>query len=490
MKLGLNHPHRSLNPVNPRLNPPHVSQRHRQADRPMPAHVQVADIIEKDHARRTSRVRRLTQQRPHHRVRSPRFIANRRPVVVKFVPEQFQPFPHCPAAQWRPSANHQPCGFSPGMRIDHVNSLRHQYNIALSIRKYDAIVVGAGIVGAACARELKQAGLSVVVLEASNVIGGGATAAGMGHLAVMDDSDAQFALTSYSQRLWANLAPELPADAELLPCGSLWVAADDEEMAEVHRKNAFYTQRGIPVEVLDPHQLAAAEPSLRPSLAGGLRMPADSVCYPPCAARYLLSGIPVQLNHPVTNLADLDGGIIVLATGTAVTRFIPWAPVAPRKGHLLITDRYPGFLTHQLIELGYLKSAHAVATDSVAFNAQPRATGQILIGSSRQFGTEDPAIEQHMLSRMLARALEYMPGLADLQGLRTWTGFRAATPDKVPLIGLCPGYDNLYLATGHEGLGISTSLATGRLIADEVMGRTSEIPREWYAPGRDFPHHD
>ncbi|NDJ15278.1 MAG: FAD-binding oxidoreductase, partial [Acidobacteriia bacterium] len=137
------------------------------------------------------------------------------------------------------------------MRIDHVNSLRHQYNIALSIRKYDAIVVGAGIVGAACARELKQAGLSVVVLEASNVIGGGATAAGMGHLAVMDDSDAQFALTSYSQRLWANLAPELPADAELLPCGSLWVAADDEEMAEVHRKNAFYTQRGIPVEVLD-----------------------------------------------------------------------------------------------------------------------------------------------------------------------------------------------------------------------------------------------
>ena len=91
---------------------------------------------------------------------------------------------------------------------------------------------------------------------------------------------------------------------------------------------------------------------------------------------------------------------------------------------------------------------------------------------------------------MLARALEYMPGLAHLQGLRTWTGFRAATPDKVPLIGLCPGYDNLYLATGHEGLGISTSLATGRLIADEVMGRTSEIPREWYAPGREFPHHD
>src|ERR1700722_17686899 len=95
----------------------------------------------------------------------------------------------------------------------------------------DAIVVGAGIVGAACARELAGSGLRVTVCEAG-VVGGGATAAGMGHLAVMDDSEAQFALTGYSQSLWRDVAPELPKDAEYLPCGSLWIAADDEEMAE------------------------------------------------------------------------------------------------------------------------------------------------------------------------------------------------------------------------------------------------------------------
>ncbi len=161
----------------------------------------------------------------------------------------------------------------------------------------------------------------------------------------------------------------------------------------------------------------------------------------------------------------------------------------PRKGHLLITDRYPGFLRHQLIELGYLKSAHSQTADSVAFNAQPRLTSQILIGSSRQFGVEDARVERHMLRNMLKRAIEYMPALEDLSAIRTWTGFRAATPDKLPLIGRCPGFERVYLATGHEGLGISTSLATARLLTDEILGRPSQIPRDPYQPGRDFAPH-
>jgi glycine/D-amino acid oxidase-like deaminating enzyme len=156
----------------------------------------------------------------------------------------------------------------------------HQYNHAL-MPSFDAIVVGAGIVGAACARELARAGLSVAVCEETRAIGGGATAAGMGHLAVMDDSEAQFALTSFSQALWRELAPELPKDAEYLRCGSLWVAADEEEMCEVHRKFRFYSARGIPVEVLEGRELAEAEPNLRVGLAGGLLMAADCVCYPP-----------------------------------------------------------------------------------------------------------------------------------------------------------------------------------------------------------------
>jgi len=361
----------------------------------------------------------------------------------------------------------------------------------------DVAIAGGGIVGAACAAECSAAGLKVVVVE-PGPIGGGATAAGMGHIAVMDDSPAQMALTHYSQRLWAGLAPEWPADVEYLACGSIWVAAGPEEMEEVHRKKRLYASAGIRAEILDERALAEAEPNLRPGLAGGLRLPDDAVVYPPCAARFLLerarargaeirTGEAVEIASPGIRLRDgtwIEAGVSVNATGAWAPELTPGVPVRKRKGHLLITDRYPGFAHHQLIELGYLKSAHSVTADSVAFNVQPRRTGQLLIGSSRQFGAEDTAVDGDMLTRMLRRAVEYMPALARLDGIRAWTGFRAATPDKLPLIGPCPGRERLYLATGHEGLGITTSLATGRLLADLLLRRQSAIPVEPYLPGR------
>jgi glycine/D-amino acid oxidase-like deaminating enzyme len=232
---------------------------------------------------------------------------------------------------------------------------------------------------------------------------------------------------------------------------------------------------------------------------GGLLLPADSVCYPPCAARYLIESpaklsIDISLGTRVTNVSNsgvrtaegdqISAGLIILATGAEASILTPEIEVHPRKGHLAITDRYPGFLRHQLIELGYLKSAHSIKSDSVAFNVQPRITGQILLGSSRQSGSDDAKVDFSILSRMLKRALEYLPALERMTVIRTWTGFRAATPDKLPLIGRCPGFQNVYLATGHEGLGISTSLATARLLADLILDKPSAIEREPYSPDR------
>jgi len=361
---------------------------------------------------------------------------------------------------------------------------------------YDVAIAGGGIVGAACAAECAAAGLSVLVVE-PGPIGGGATAAGMGHIVVMDDSPAQIALTLYSRQLWIDLARELPADVEYLPCGTMWVAADEEELAECRRKKGVYDEIGVKAELIDSKQLAEAEPNLREGLAGGLFVNDDSVLYPPCAARFLLerSGADrilqraVKLSGDGVGLADgtaIASGITVNATGAWAPELTPGIEVRRRKGHLLITDRYPGFVRAVLIELGYLKSAHSTTADSVAFNAQPRKTGQVLIGSSRQFGAEDSAIEPAMLRRMLQRAEEYMPGLARLTAIRTWTGFRAATPDKLPLIGPCPGNERLMLATGHEGLGITTSLATGKLIAAQILKCPAAIAIEPYLPGREM----
>jgi len=362
----------------------------------------------------------------------------------------------------------------------------------------DAIIIGAGIVGAACAEALTRDRLRVMLIE-SSAVGGGATAAGMGHVVVMDDSEAQFTLTKYSRDLWNNSVSQLPSEVEFEARGTLWIAADEEEYGAVHQKEAFYKTRGVRAEALDSRALAEAEPNLRSGLAGALLIPDDSVVYAPCAAQWLVSqaqrrGASLKLGAHVTALSadgvtlndgtTISAGLTVCATGTWATTLFPALAMRPRKGHLAITDRYPGFVRHQLVELGYLKSAHGASNESVAFNVQPRSTGQVLIGSSRQYDQTHSSIDEPILRRMLQRALEYMPGLAPLSVIRAWTGFRAATEDKLPVVGPCPDRPGVYLATGHEGLGITTSLGTAQLLADLVMNRKPAIDAAAYSPSR------
>ena len=272
-------------------------------------------------------------------------------------------------------------------------------------------------------------------------------------------------------------------------------------MAEVRRKCAYYRERGVHAEILDSQALQQAEPHLRVPLAGGLLVDGDSVVYPPAAASYLLEravglGASLHIGKAVVTLANgsarladgtvLSAGVLINAAGKFSPKLTPGIQVKPRKGHLVITDRYPGIVRHQLVELGYLKSAHSLTSDSVAFNIQPRKTGQLLIGSSRQYDVEHDEVESAILSRMLRRAFEYLPAIASYSGIRIWTGFRPATRDKLPLIGSWPEDQTLYIATGHEGLGITTSLATGKLICAQILGQPPAIPAEPYLPSRQF----
>ena len=368
---------------------------------------------------------------------------------------------------------------------------------------FDAVIVGGGIVGAATAAACAQSGMRVALVE-RDVIGGGATAAGMGHIVVMDDSEAQFALTRYSQVLWSELAHSLPANAEYETPGTLWLAADDEETDEAERKLDYYRDRNVPARLLSARELAELEPNISPGLVCALLVPEDAVIYPPTTALYLahaaenlgvtllLGRKAIEMGHGRLLLDDgqeLAASCTINATGSWAPELSAEIPVKKRKGHLVITDRYPGYVRHQLVELGYLKSAHAVTSDSVAFNIQPRKTGQILLGSSRQYGEETSDVDQAMLSAMLQRAAVYMPSIGSLNAVRVWTGFRAATPDKLPLIGPTLNDDTVWLATGHEGLGITTSLATGALLAAALTGRQASIPLDPYLPSR-FKQHN
>ncbi|MFM0166833.1 Glycine/D-amino acid oxidase [Burkholderia sp. GAS332] len=368
----------------------------------------------------------------------------------------------------------------------------------------DVVVIGAGIVGAACAYELASHGLDVLVVERAGV-GGGVTAAGMGHLVVMDDSPAEFVLSAHSRALWHALAPRLDARHAFVRSGTLWVATDDEELALAQSRQRALQQQGIDCATLDAQQVREAEPALRHGLCGGMIVPDDAVVYAPAVAAWLLAQpvagrIVQRLDTEVTGieqqsvrLADggrIAAGAVLLANGLQAATLMPALPLQAKKGHLLITDRYPGTIRHQILELGYIKSAHNQSGTSVAFNVQPRPTGQLLIGSSRQFDSIDPKVEPVILARMLQRAVDYLPALAGLNAIRAWTGFRPASSDGLPLIGPAASFAGdamhpaTWLAVGHEGLGVTTALGTAKLIAAQMLGLPAPFDARPYLPAR------
>jgi len=355
------------------------------------------------------------------------------------------------------------------------------------------------MLGAACAREYLRQGLSVAVIE-RGVLGAGATAAAMGHLLCVDGEGAadqhEYQLSHRSMQLWQAWLAESHDHVEAAEhhrCGTLWIAADEEEMAAAARKQAWWQAQGHAAELLDAKALARAEPLLRMGLHGALRVPDDARVYPPrVVARWLAGAQSIQgevtgIDAQGLTLADgrrFWGALTVLCGGLSSQRFLPPGCLVPKKGQLAITQRQPEAVRHQLVELGYLKNAHRTDADTVSFNLQPRPDGQLLIGSSRQLGRNDTELDLAMLSRMLDHACGFVPSLKGMSLLRCWSGIRPASADGQPLIGAHPDLPRVWTACGHEGLGITTSLASAELLAQLSLGQPPLLNPSPYAPHR------
>ena len=364
--------------------------------------------------------------------------------------------------------------------------------------RWDAVIIGAGIVGAACARALAREGaMRVLVLDAGRA-GEGTTSKGMGHLVTLDGSDAQLALTSYSVALWRELGHALSASTEYDPCGTIWVAEDADQLDALREKQRAYDAHDVRCEMLSPTRLREAEPNLRHDLAGGLLVPGDGVLLPPFATQWLLAqavinGTEVREGWRVDSIdgntvrcgdTTIEAAVIVNAAGVHSPVLTPGLRVMPRKGHLAITERYPGTVRHQLVELGYQHSAERMDSESCAFNVQPRANGQVIIGASRELVGFDEEINALLLQEMIDRAAHFLPALREMSIECAWTGFRPAAEDGLPLIGQWVADEPLWIATGHEGLGITTALGTAVMLADLVAGRTPSVDPTPFAPSR------
>ncbi|MFZ6742578.1 NAD(P)/FAD-dependent oxidoreductase [Undibacterium sp. JH2W] len=367
--------------------------------------------------------------------------------------------------------------------------------------KTTVCVIGAGIVGTTCALKMQEEGYQVSLLDAA-APGCGVTATGMGHLVALDESEQELDLCLLSLRLWKEFFTEFPNVAEVSQCGTLWVAENEEQLREAHHRAQALNSRLWRAEALSGEQVQKLEPALRPGLAGGVRVFGDSVVYPPKLAHFMAQllvkrGGKLILSKRVDALAanqlsfadgsKLQADIIIVAAGLDVARLLPEIAVFGRKGHLAITDRYPGRLSHQIVSMNYGQAAMTADALAVAANVQPRTSGQWLIGSCRQDQQTDTSLDARALGAVLQSAMTLLPCLADMQIIRAWAGMRPASPDGRPIIGPHPALAGVWLAAGHEGLGVTTAMATAHMLADQIANRAGTIDYQPYLPERFFP---
>lgn len=370
-----------------------------------------------------------------------------------------------------------------------------------------AVVIGAGIVGAACAEALTRNGVEVTVLD-RNPVGSGTTSRGEGNILVSDKGPgAELALAQLSRRAWIEVGDLVGRDRiELEEKGGVVVAQTVSGLESLH---AFAEgQRSAGVTALDVADPFALEPHLAPGIPGAVHYPEDMQVQPVLAAAELLAaamdrGATFRRGlDAVAAVTDSDGSVsgirtasgevveadvVVNAAGTwggeVGARLGAPVPVLPRRGFVLVTEPLPPLVRHKVYSADYVdnvgSSEAGLETSCVVEGTRG---GTILIGASRERVGFDTTLSVPVVETLARQAVAIFPFLARVNLLRVYRGFRPYCPDHLPVIGPDPRVPGVIHACGHEGAGIGLAAGTGRLVSDYVTGsRTPEAAGEWAA---------
>lgn len=379
----------------------------------------------------------------------------------------------------------------------------------------DVVVIGAGVVGAACAFYAARAGLTVTAVDRGPVAGG-TTGAGEGNVLVSDkEPGPELDLALLSSRLWAELSRDL-GGFEYEPKGGLVVAETDGVLAALTALAG--EQTGVQTAAVGSDRLPDYEPHLAPGLSGGVFYPQDAQVQPMLAAARLLRGIPGGdgAKNPVslrtgetvvgflrsgdrvtgvrTDRGDIAAGAVINAAGTWAGEVAALAglrlPVLPRRGFVLVTEPLAESPSGPLIRHKVYTAAYVtnVASDSEGLEAsaviEGTPSGPVLIGASRERVGFDRTVSHPVLERLARQAIALFPALAGKRVIRAYCGFRPYCPDHLPVIGPDPRAPGLYHACGHEGAGVGLAPATGRLIGRLLTRHAPDLDITPFRPER------
>ena len=339
---------------------------------------------------------------------------------------------------------------------------------------HDVVVVGAGIIGLACAWRARQRGLSVLVVDGA-APGSGSSSVAAGMLAPV--TEAEFGeqellrLNLEGLKLWNEFADELGAELYHRRSGALVVAADRDDAEELHRLHEFQRSLGLDVEWLTPSECRRFEPALSPRCGGGILAPHEQHVDPVAVVHALVGkGLHIVQGDPVVVVDEhgvrLASGVAVAADQVVIAagcwsgsgiEGLPELPIRPIKGQILALRRP---LDRPLAEY-LIRTPRCYVLD--------RGDGRVVVGGTMEEQGFDTRVTVDGVYRLLEAAWEVLPDVSELQFDGARAGLRPGTPDNLPVIGRGE-QPNVIWATGHYRNGVLLTPITAEAVAELLTG--------------------
>ena len=373
----------------------------------------------------------------------------------------------------------------------------------------NVVVIGGGVAGAAITYFLTRKNVEVILVE-KGAIASGTSGRCEGDVLICDKEPGfDSRLGKLSQDLFPQIAQELDYDIGWTQKGSLLAIENEEEMEVAKTFCARLAAEGLPVRILDRHEVREVEPYLAEDIVGGMETDGDGSLYPMGLVYGLVSdakkrGAQILTHNAVLDIKrDRNGSIArvitqqeEIITPQVVNAAGIWAPfigkmvgldipIRPRQGQMLVSERTFPVGPRKVMEFGYMmakfeggsytrKVTPEMEKFGVALVFEPTEAQNFLIGSSRRFVGEDTSCDVEVLRAMAQRAIRFFPVIKDINIIRSYAGLRPYTPDHLPIVSETevPGF---YVAAGHEGDGIGLSLITGKLVTQMICREPLEI---------------
>ncbi|MGG2201303.1 MULTISPECIES: glycine oxidase ThiO [Paenibacillus] len=360
-----------------------------------------------------------------------------------------------------------------------------------------AIIVGGGVIGAAIAYELGKAGFACTLLDKGGWSQEASTAAAgmLGAQVEIHQPGPFYELCRASQQLYRPWAEELEAltgiTPQYIPEGIVRAALTEEDETELRSRLTWMSD----ARWMSPEEMLQLESELTPAVRGGLLLHADHQVHPVWLARTLRAalvrqGCRIREWTPVTRLltdsgsgrvngvhtpeGGLTADFVVLAAGawsSSLTEPLGLTlPMFPVKGQCL-SVRTEAPLIRSTV---FTKGCYIV----------PKNDGSYIIGATQEQVGFDKRATTRVIADLYDKAAALLPRIAEAEFVSTWAGLRPGTEDELPFLGAWDGAPGLLLATGHYRNGILLAPVTGKLIAQLVQDRPTEVDLTPYSPAR------